>query len=359
MFFTKIIGQSNAKKLLSRLYEKKHFPPLLFSGLKGVGKRTSAINFAQIINCPESSDLDKNQCPRCQQIGSLIHSNIKLIFPVSTASSYESDDVKNSDETKAFREIMKSTPLFALGQTRPISSSTSLIPIKLIRWLKQEMAYKWFVGDYKIIIILDADKMNQESANAFLKTLEEPQLQTLFILITERINKIIPTIRSRCQTIRFSGLSKPVIIDYLVKQKQVAQTDAQLSAEIAEGSLRKALEFCFHSDDFLPSPDIIKLFDQSQTHQLESLNTLLNIDTDQHPPERIIRDLLFVYRKALQFKLDLPLAYNSEIIKRIGSQLNQEQITSRITTLLNLLNDAELNLNKKLFLFSIQSFLRF
>jgi len=359
MLFSKIIGQSNPKKLLTKLYEKKHFPPLLFAGPKGIGKRTTAINFAQIINCPESSDLDINQCPRCQQIGSLVHSNIKLIFPISPASSSDSDETKESVETRAFKEIMKNTPLFALGQTRPILPSTSLIPIKLIRWLKQEMAYKSFVGDNKIIIILDADKMNQESANAFLKTLEEPQAQTLLILITERINKIIPTIRSRCQTIRFSALSQDLIIDYLINQKQLPPNDARLAAEIAEGSLRKAIEFSFNADDFMPSLDVMKLFDQTQTHQLESLNTLLNIDTDDYPAEKIIRDLLFIYRKALQLKLNFAVSYQDDLITKINNKFNQEQITSRITILLNLLNDAEINLNKKLFLFTIQSALRF
>jgi DNA polymerase III gamma/tau subunit len=359
MLFSKIIGQTNAKKILSRLYEKKHFPPLLFVGPKGVGKRTTAITFAQIINCPEPSDININQCQRCQQVGNLIHSNIKILFPISTASSSDTNEKKDSDESRVFKEIWKNTALFALGQTKPVQSPTNFIPIKLIRWLKQEMAYKSFVGEYKIIILLDADKMNQESANAFLKTLEEPQAQTLLILTTEHIYKIIPTIRSRCQTVRFSALSKDAIADYLIKEKQVSQTDAQLAAEVADGSLRKALDFSFHTDNFLPSSDVLKLFDQSQTHSLQSLNSLLNLDTELHSPEKIIADMLFIYRKALQLKLSIPISYNMNIIKTITLALSTDQIVNRISILLNLLNDAELHLNKKLFLFSILSAVRF
>lgn len=357
MLFSKIVGQDNAKRILSRLYEKKHFPPLLFVGPKGVGKRTTAITFAQIINCPDVSDADKNDCPRCQQIGNLVHSNIKLLFPTATANSSDSDE--SSDDTKAINEIMKNISQFALGQIRPNLPSTNLIPIKLIRWLKQEMAYKSFVGDYKIIIILDADRMNQESANAFLKTLEEPQQQTQLILITERFYKIIPTIRSRCQTIRFFALSQDDIVKYLTQNNQITQTEARIAAEVAEGSLRKAIYFSSHSEDFLPSSSVLKLFDQSQTHLLESLNTLMNLDTASITPEKIIRDLLFIYRKSLQLKLNIPVSYDHELIRKISSTFDSEQIINRISILLNLLTDAELNLNKKLFLFSIHSAVRF
>lgn len=353
VLFPKILGQEHAKKILSALYERKHFPPLLFIGPKGVGKRTVAINFAQVINCPSTNDINLNQCQRCQQFGNLVHPDIKIIFPVSTSNSTD------ANESKAFEEIADSTPLFAIGQLKPFLPTTNLIPIKVIRWLKQEMAYKPLVSPFKVIIILNADKMNIQAANAFLKTLEEPQEQTLFILTTERLSNILPTIRSRCQTIRFSTLSKDVIIEYLIKEKQISAVNAKLAAEISEGSLRKAVDFHYQSEEFLPIPDLLNLCDHSQKSSLESLNIMTNFDTESVSSEKLIISFLFVYRKALQFKLSIPMFYNTEIIKKISSVLTIEQIISRISLLLNMLNDAEIHLNKKLFLFSILSAVRF
>ena len=352
MLFPKIVGQEHAKKILSILFERKHFPPLLFTGPKGVGKRTTAITFAQIINCNTPSDLEINQCPRCQQIGSLIHPDIKIIFPI-TAGLYN-----EADFSDALESIGDKTHLFAINQIRPNLSANSIIPIKVIRWIKQEMAYKPMVGEYKIIIILNADKMNQEAANAFLKTLEEPQEQTLFILTTERMSNILPTIRSRSQPIRFSALSKQTIADYL-NSRNFPEPDVKIATEIAEGSIRKGLDYLINQDEFLPGSELFNLFDRQKISDIDSLNKIINFNFDETPTESVISGLLFIYRKALQIKLNTVSYYQSDLITRLASVLTTDQIINRISVLLNALRNAELYLNKKLNLFSIFSAVRF
>jgi DNA polymerase III gamma/tau subunit len=353
MLFDNIIGQEQAKKILSALYHKQHYPPLLFVGPAGVGKRTMAINFAQLINCPDQTDVESNKCPRCQQIGNLLHPDIKIIFPITAGFSSE------SDESKVLQELGNNTSLFALGKSKPFIPAINLIPIKIIRWLKQEMAYKPIICRHKIIIILNADRMNQEAANAFLKTLEEPQAQTLFILTTEKASNILLTIRSRCQTIRFSAIPKNLIIQYLILEKGIAEADAQFAAEIAEGSLRKAMDFHYQTESFLPSSDLLNLFDRTQTSSLESLNSMLNYDFDSNPPEKLIKGLLFIYRKALQIKLSVNCNYDVDIVKKIANSLTSEQIISRISFLINALHDVQIHLNKKLYLYSVLSTVRF
>lgn len=358
MLFSKILGQEQPKQILTALYEKKHFPALLFTGPKGIGKRTTAINFAQIINCATTGDVDINQCARCQQIGNLIYPDIKVLFPIASSGKSDSSNVTDSDDNKFLDEIGKNINSFALGQSRPYLPASNIIPIRIVRWLKQEMSYKPLIGQYKIIIILDADRMNKEAANAFLKTLEEPQPQTIFILTTERISRIIPTIRSRCQTIRFFKLPKDLIIQQL-KNNNISDSDAKLAAEVAEGSLRTALDFQYHNIDFLPDTELLSIFDRSKSSALESLNFIINNDPEAKVIEKLIIGLLFIFRKSLQVKLQIPVEYNNEIIKTITSTLTTEQIVQRISILLNVLNDTELHLNKKLSLFTILSNIRF
>lgn len=257
-YFPNIIGQEHAKRILTTLYHKKHFPPLLFVGPKGVGKRTTAINFAQIINCPVEADIALNTCPRCQQIKSLIHPDIKILFPLATGLS------NDADESEVLKEIGKNISSYVLGQTRPTLPATYLIPIRAIRWINQEMAYRPLINKYKIIIVIDADRMNQESANAFLKTLEEPQAQTLFILTTSRVSAILSTIRSRCQIIRFTSIPSELIINFLMQSKHISEPEAKLASIFAEGSLRKALAYIDNKDALLPSYDLLKFLTKTK-----------------------------------------------------------------------------------------------
>ncbi|MCX8014571.1 MAG: hypothetical protein N2748_00995 [candidate division WOR-3 bacterium] len=221
------------------------------------------------------------------------------------------------------------------------------------------MSYKPVVCSKKVIIIIDVDRMRPDAANALLKTLEEPQRDTLFILTTERLANILPTIRSRCQIIRFSYLPTETIREHLINHWKISSQLAQIAAEVADGSLRKALDFCQNSDDFLVSDEILRLFDQTQTPYLQSINSLFNLESDAYPVDKIVNNLIFIYRKALQLKLALPVGYTNEPIKKITANLTVEQITNRISTLLDILNDSELNLNRKLLLFSIFSTARF
>jgi DNA polymerase-3 subunit delta' len=200
--------------------------------------------------------------------------------------------------------------------------------------------------------------MNHEAANAFLKTLEEPQEQTIFILTTDRISAIPPTIRSRCQMVRFSAIDTDLIIEYLKKNMNISEPDAQLASALAEGSLRKALDFIRNKEDFLPKPELIEIIDQSKTSPLESLNNLFAKDREPQTPETMIGELLFIYRNALRGKLVLPNYYKHDIIQKITASLNQEEIANRVSFLLNALNDTRLYLNKKLFLYSVFSHTR-
>jgi len=104
-----------------------------------------------------------------------------------------------------------------------------------------EMSLRPMSGDRRIAIIDDADKMNAESANALLKTLEEPTANYLMILIASELDSILPTIRSRCQLIRFGRLSEDDIAELLLQQQLVDSEDQAIQiARLAEGSLKIA-----------------------------------------------------------------------------------------------------------------------
>jgi len=111
-----------------------------------------------------------------------------------------------------------------------------------IRALCKEIYLKPLEGKRKVFIIDDAHKMTEEAADAFLKTLEEPPLDSIIILVTSKPEMLLPTIHSRCQKIKFHPVSKKSIHEFIKNTKNLADKDSMLIASLAQGSISKALE---------------------------------------------------------------------------------------------------------------------
>ncbi len=186
----------------------------LFVGPSGVGKKLFAFELAKTLLCEKRvGKFDAcDRCPSCLQVGAGTHPDVmfasrpedKHEFPLAVL-------VGNNKDAKA--------------------------PEGLIERLSRKPAR----GGYKIAIVDDADDFNDESANAFLKTLEEPPPNTVLILLATELNRQLPTILSRCQVIHFSSLPIPLVAELL--RKQGVESDlAERIARISGGSLGQAQE---------------------------------------------------------------------------------------------------------------------
>ena len=161
MSFKRIQDQSVALRLLRNLVRRKRIPNgLLFWGPDGVGKRLAAWEFAKAVNCMESDDDACDTCLSCRKIEHRNHTDVMLITPT--------------------------------GKMRIIRES-------VITELNDLSAYRPFDSGRRIVLIEDADRMNETAQNKFLKTLEEPPSDTTFILISGQPRFLLPTIQSRCQ----------------------------------------------------------------------------------------------------------------------------------------------------------------
>jgi DNA polymerase III subunit delta' len=202
MAFSEIIGHDYPKSLLSRLIQTglpSH--AYLFEGPDGVGKRLLALEFAKGLNCERSGRDACNECPACRRVNSGNHPDVVQV-----------------------------------------TASGTFIKIDQIREILAAIYLKPFMGRKKVYVIDEADRMNQEAANCFLKTLEEPPADSLLILITSRPFAFLPTIVSRCQRLRFQPLTPAQIEQYLVSKRGLSEEDAKMLAVLSLGSLGKALE---------------------------------------------------------------------------------------------------------------------
>lgn len=214
-FFHEITGQQRGIRILQSFLKKGETPPsLLFEGNAGVGKRKAAEIFAQTILCQSPS-----------------------IPPPSEAPPDTPYFFEPCESCLACRKMNgKNHPDFTV-----LEPDGNIIKIDQIREIQDKLVYRPVEGPKKIVLIDPADKMNGAAANALLKTLEEPPIYAVLILISALGSSLLPTLRSRCQKIIFQPLSFLHIVKTLMKEKGWTKTEAQRIAVTATGGLKEAL----------------------------------------------------------------------------------------------------------------------
>ena len=188
----------------------------LFVGPAGIGKRLFALKLAQALLCPHLDERELapcGQCDSCTLVASHTHPDLMIV---------------QKPAQKSF------IPVEAIIGDREHRMRVGLC---------HDIALKPFMGGPKVAIIDDADHLNEEGANALLKTLEEPPPRSVLILIGTSAERQLPTIRSRCQVIRFGPLNAHSVGEILVSQGLVADAEqARRLAEFSGGSVERALE---------------------------------------------------------------------------------------------------------------------
>ena len=218
--FDKLIGNNQVKKVLRRLLVQKRVPnALLFAGADGVGKKHFALELAKASVCQNTKNSEAcDVCSNCRR-----------------ADNFTSP---KSDDRDAFKRVIFSEHS-DIGLVIPYNKN---ILVDAIRELETEANFRPYEAEARFFIFDDADKMNDSASNALLKTLEEPPATSHIFLISSRPDALLPTIRSRCQTLRFAPIDLKEIENYLSKDKNFSPDDAALLAKLSSGKLGQALE---------------------------------------------------------------------------------------------------------------------
>jgi DNA polymerase-3 subunit delta' len=203
MPFSEILGHERVVDLLRRsLRSGKTAHAYIFEGPSGCGRRKTALALVQALFCASGGDDACGVCPSCRKVAAGNHADIHVVEP--------------------------------LPDKRDIS-------ISQLRDVQRDLAMRPYEAPRSACIVEPADRMNTSSANSFLKTLEEPPGNAIIILITENADMLLPTIRSRCQLLRFAPLSQEQIRQLLERSGMDGAT-ASLLAPLADGSMGRALE---------------------------------------------------------------------------------------------------------------------
>jgi len=249
-----VVGHDKPLNILQKTIQRGRIPSsYLFAGESGIGKKLTAVNLAKALNC------------------------------VSRAQSAECEEVDACDECSSCRKIDAGIhPDFSL-----ISPESSQIRVEEIRAIGDALSFKAFEGRYKVVIVDDADTMNQYAANAFLKTLEEPPENSLIILISSKPERLPDTIRSRCSRINFAPLSQEesekVIRKVFNQQKSRPKTKKKRNESASKASalpdsltLSLIVRLAMGRPGNAISPDLI----EERTSCIKLLDAMLNTEKD-------------------------------------------------------------------------------
>jgi DNA polymerase III subunit gamma/tau len=210
--FAEVVGQAHIKLILRAMVLKENPPPaIIFSGSRGTGKTTTARVLAAALNCEQAKDLKGDSCGVCASCVSVQTSSSLTVLEIDAASNTGVEDIARIREICAYATD----------------------------------------GKWRVVLLDEAHSLSRQAFNALLKTLEEPPPQTVFVLLTTEVDKVIGTVRSRAMNFDFRRISVADIIGQLTTIMLSQNTSADgpivqqdLLVEIAnraEGSMRDAI----------------------------------------------------------------------------------------------------------------------
>jgi DNA polymerase III subunit delta' len=261
MNFSQIPGQKEIKaKLLRSVKEERVSHAQLFTGPEGCGSVALALAYAKYISCENRSDTDScGTCKSCIKYEKLIHPDLHFVFPVIKGK--KAADPVSDNYLEEWREFVKRSPFFTLNNwmdSIEVGNAQGMIFASEASEIIKKLSLKTFESDFKIMIIWMPEKMHQATANKLLKMIEEPPEKTLFLLVSEDPDKVIPTILSRCQLVKVPSFSSRDIENYLKDKYNIPPDKASDISRVSSGNISRAIELCENEDSSLSNLDRFK-----------------------------------------------------------------------------------------------------
>ena len=219
--FRKLAGHKSTLKSLHGGGRQQPFPSLVFSGPSGVGKRLAGVWYAAFLNClsPEV-EAPCGDCPACRKIVGSGHPDVQYLT---------------------------------------VPESKTVIGVGEVREAIHQLQYSPFEGNFRVLIMENAERLTDEAQNALLKTLEEPPSRAVLVLVTPLFGALIPTVASRCRAVRFQILSEVEVMAHLTAQG-VEEEKARSLARLCRGSLGMALDLLANPESLTRRDESIGLF---------------------------------------------------------------------------------------------------
>ena len=247
MNFSQIPGQKETiGKLLRSVHEERVSHAQLFAGPEGCGSMALALAYARYISCENRTESDScGICKSCVKYEKLIHPDLHFVFPVIKGK--KAIDPVSDTYIEEWREFVIKSPYFTINNwldSIEVGNAQGMIFASEASEIIKKLSLKTFESEYKIMIIWLPEKMHQATANKLLKMIEEPPEKTLFLLVSEEPDKVIPTILSRCQLVKIPSFTSDNIEEYITRQFNMSADKAADISRVSNGNIIRAVEHC-------------------------------------------------------------------------------------------------------------------
>jgi DNA polymerase-3 subunit delta' len=264
MSFKNVLGHARPIEFLQRAMKTDMVAhSYLFLGSEGIGKKWVALQFAKALNCLKggADAWDAcDACPSCNKIDHGLHPDILILEP-----------------------------------------ENQTIKVDQVRQMQRDLIYQPYEAQRRVCILTAADRMAPNMSNILLKTLEEPPIHTILILLANNAKLILPTILSRCQVIHFNPLPTALVTQWLLERGGVSEAEAHLAASLSEGSPGRAL-ILQEEIQLIPRSEFLKGWVGSSTLSFEEMERW----ADSMPSDR--ENLMMVLETAKTLLRDLVIA---------------------------------------------------
>jgi DNA polymerase-3 subunit delta' len=316
MAFKDVLGHSRSIEFLKRAIKNDTLAhSYLFWGNEGIGKRWVALQFAKSLNCLQGGTEQGDacdQCIACKKIDDGLHPDVLVLEP-----------------------------------------ENQTLKVDQVRQMQRDLAYQPYEGRRRVCILAASDRMAPNMSNVLLKTLEEPPLHTVIILLANNTRLLLPTILSRCQPIHFNPLPIPMVSQWLTKQRGLDEKEAHLLASLSEGSPGKAVEIQEEIRQ-IPREELLKEWVALKTLSFEKMDRW--IQSLSLPREKLLliievaktllRDLVVV--KTLKEGSKLIHSDLLEAMERLAKEWSLSSLLNRIEALHQTLLAIRSNANRSL-----------
>ncbi len=317
MGLNQLIGNKRIKSILYSYLRNDNIPySMIFSGSAAANTLSFAVAFAKAIQCLDRDEDFCGACRHCEEIDREIFPDLKIITP----------------EGQFYKK-------------------------EQIVFLKEDNYRRPLMGKKKIFIIKDAQKMNENSANAFLKVLEEPAESTMFILLTKNLNNLLPTIKSRCQILNFTLPTQAELKAFFL-QKGIDDSQAELMSYLGQSGIEDIIEGNF--DELMKKRQLSLKILINLTNKTDVDEILLDLNTRSRSRDSfleyfteqvnllslLLRDIMLLHiDKESEFVINID---NKETLMNLCEQIPMPKVLYLIQRMELLFRDIKRNLNTKI-----------
>jgi DNA polymerase-3 subunit delta' len=361
MNFSQIPGQTEViGKLLKSVKEERVSHAQLFTGPDGCGSLALALAYARYVSCENKTPLDScGTCKSCVKYEKMIHPDLHFVFPVIKGK--KATDPVSDNYIEEWREFVRKSPYFSINNwlgSIEVGNAQGLIFASEAGEIIKKLSLKAFEADFKIMIIWLPEKMHHAAANKLLKMIEEPPEKTLFLLVSDEYDKVIPTILSRCQLIKIPAFTNDEIKSFLRSTYGTTENKSTDIARVANGSIIRAIELCVNDESsashldsfrrlmrFAWKRDIISLIEWSEEMAATGREAQKNYISFAL---RLLRENLMLSLQQLQNNLVFLAGDEADFSEKFHPFINKENINPLVTELNLAYSHIEANGNAKI-----------